>query len=254
MHSVILAAGRGSRLGSMTDAVPKGMIEVAGKPILEWQRRSLLAGGADAVTVVTGYRGEVIADYGFDTVVNEDWSRSNMLSSLDLALKTYPGPLMVSYADILYDSAIITDLIASNAPLDVAFDRDWLSLWQRRFDDPRSDAETFRLGAADNIAEIGGKIDNIADVEGQFMGILKIGLEGRKWIEDLLADRPEARLNMDTTKLLSTLIAEGRTIGGIPATGGWCEIDDQSDLEVANALVAEGRLLLTGHDNEGSKP
>jgi len=251
MQSVILAAGRGSRLGSMTDAAPKGMVEVAGKPLLDWQCRTLLAGGADAVTVVTGYRGEVIAEHGFDTIVNDDWSRGNMLSSLDRALKTFPGPLIVSYADILYDPATVRDLIASDAPLGVAYDRDWLSLWQRRFDDPLSDAETLRLGADGNITEIGGKTGNVADIEGQFMGLMKLGLEGRGWIEDLLAAQPEARLAMDTTTLLSTLIADGRPIRGIPATGGWCEIDDQADWVVAKALVAEGRLVLTDRGDEG---
>ena len=254
MQAVILAAGRGSRLGSMTDAAPKGMVEVAGKPILDWQRRMLLAGGAEAVTVVTGYCGEVVADNGFDTIVNDDWSHGTMLSSLDLALKTFPGPLIVSYADILYDPATVRDLIASDAPLGVAYDRDWLELWQRRFDDPLSDAETFRLGADGNIAEIGAKTNNVADIEGQFMGLMKLGSEGRRWIEDLLAARPEARLGMDTTTLLSTLIADGKPIRGIPATGGWCEIDDQADWEVARALVAEGRLMLTVSDDEEGAP
>lgn len=251
MQAVILAAGRGSRLGSMTDAAPKGMVEVAGKPLLDWQRRTLLAGGAEAVTVVTGYRGEVIADQGFETIINEDWSRGNMLSSLDRALKTFSGRLIVSYADILFDPATVRHLISSDAPLGVAYDRDWLSLWQRRFDDPLSDAETFRLEADGNIAEIGGKTGNVADIEGQFMGLMKLGIEGRKWIEDLLEARPEARLGMDTTTLLSTLIAEGKPVRGIPVTGGWCEIDDQADWEVAQALVAEGRLVLTGRGEEG---
>jgi len=252
MHAVILAAGRGSRLGSMTNAVPKGMVQVAGKPILEWQRRALLAGGAKAVTVVTGYRSKVIADHGFDTIINEDWSRGNMLSSLDRALRRFSGPLILSYADILYSPATVRDLIASDAPLSVAFDRDWLSLWQRRFDDPLSDAETFRLGVDGNIAEIGGKTNSISDIEGQFMGLMKLGLEGRKWIEGLLAARPDARLAMDTTTMLSALISEGKLVRGIPATGGWCEIDDQVDWKIANALVAEGRLVLTDHGLEES--
>jgi NDP-sugar pyrophosphorylase family protein len=59
---------------------------------------------------------------------------------------------------------------------------------------------------------------------------------------------------MDTTTLLSTLIVEGKPIRGVPATGSWCEIDDQVDLEVAMALVAEGRLVLMGSDAEEGAP
>ena len=120
MRAVILAAGRGSRLGSITECIPKGMVEVSGKPLIAWQRNTLLAAGVEAVTVVTGYRGEVIADYGFETIVNEDWSRGNMLSSLECALKTFSGPLIVSYADILYEPATVSDLISSDVPLGVA--------------------------------------------------------------------------------------------------------------------------------------
>tara|TARA_R110002012_G_scaffold47399_1_gene124208 strand:- start:15461 stop:16180 length:720 start_codon:yes stop_codon:yes gene_type:complete len=234
----------------LTDAAPKGMVEVAGKPILDWQRRALLAGGAEAVTVVTGYRGEVIKDYGFDTIHNDDWARGNMLSSLDCALKAFSGPLIVSYADILYDQATVRELIASEAPVSIAYDRDWLALWQRRLDDPLSDAETFRIGPDGNITEIGGKAETVGEIQGQFMGLVKLNMEGRKWIEDLLAAQPEARLGMDTTTLLSTLIAAGKPIRGLPTTGGWCEIDTQTDWQVAKALVAEGRLTLVGPHNE----
>ena len=83
------------------------------------------------------------------------------------------------------------------------------------------------------------------------MGLFKLGLEGRKWVEELLVARPEARLEMDTTMLLSALVSQGKPIRGIPAIGGWCEIDDQSDLDVALDLVAEGRLILTSRDNDG---
>lgn len=250
MQSVILAAGRGSRLGSMTDISPKGMVEILGRPILDWQRRALLAGGATNVTVVTGYRGEVISDYGFETIRNEDWSRGNMISSLARALETFSGPLLVSYADILYDPELVKRLIADPAPLSVAYDTDWLSLWSRRSDDPLSDAETFRVGDDGNIAEIGGKAASVDEIKGQFMGIFKLGTQGRRWIEDLLAADPDARLGMDTTRLLSTLIAQGHPVRGLPTAGGWCEIDTQEDFEVARALVAEGALNLIGQEGD----
>jgi choline kinase len=248
MQSVILAAGRGSRLGSMTDIKPKGMVEIAGKPILDWQRRALLVGGVDNVTVVTGYRGDVISEYGFDTIENEDWSRGNMISSLDKALRTFSGPLIVSYADILYDPKTVRDLIASPAALTVAYDENWLSLWQRRSDNPLADAETFRIAGDYTITEIGKKSDTVEDIQGQFMGLMKLELEGRKWIEELLIADPGARLGMDSTTLLSTLIAQGRLLHGLPTTGGWCEIDTQDDLEVAKALVDEGKLVLVADD------
>lgn len=251
MRAVILAAGRGSRLRHMTDASPKGMVEVSGLPLLAWQQRALLAAGASEVTVVTGYRGDVISDYGFQTIANDDWSRGNMVSSLARALEVFSGPMLVSYADILYEPATVRDLLASSGGLSLTYDRNWLELWRRRFSDPLSDAESFRLDAAGNVTEIGQKAQDVRQIEGQFMGLLKLEAEGRNWIEDLLLAEPAGRLEFDTTGLLSRLIAAGHPIKGVPAVGGWCEIDTQSDLAVAEALIAEDALRLVGEPKKG---
>lgn len=250
MRAIILAAGRGSRLKNMTDASPKGMVKMSGLPLLEWQRRALTAAGVPDVTVVTGYRGEVIADYGFSTIVNDDWSRGNMVSSLARALNEFSGPMIVSYADILYEPATVRELLNAPSGLALTYDQDWLSLWRRRFDDPLSDAESFRLDAAGNVTEIGQKVSDIGQIEGQFMGLLKLEADGRKWIEDLLVAEPAGRLGFDTTGLLSKLIAAGHPVTGVPAMGGWCEIDTQSDLAVAEALIAEGTLNLVDDPRE----
>jgi len=251
MKAVILAAGRGSRLGSMTDAVPKGMMTVAGRPLLEWQRATLLAAGVESVTVVTGYRGDVIADHGFETIENRQWDQGNMISSLARALEELPGPLIVSYADILYGTETVQALMASPEPVSMSYDRDWLALWKRRFDDPLSDAETFRLDSAGNIVEIGGKASSVDEIEGQFMGLIKLEALGRAWVEELLAADPDVRLGLDTTSLLGRLIAAGKPIRGIPAVGGWCEVDAPGDLGVAEALIVEGKLHLPGSANAG---
>ncbi len=62
MQAVILAAGRGERLRPLTDEVPKSMLEVAGKPILEYTL-SILPKEIDEVVLVIGYKGEKIRNY-----------------------------------------------------------------------------------------------------------------------------------------------------------------------------------------------
>jgi len=63
MHAIILAGGKGERLRPMTDHKPKPMVEVAGKPILEYQVEWLRAEGVTSVAVSCGYRHEVIQQY-----------------------------------------------------------------------------------------------------------------------------------------------------------------------------------------------
>ena len=65
MNAVVLAAGEGTRLRPLTEDKPKGMVEVAGKPILTHCFEQLVELGADELVVVVGYRKQdIIEHYG----------------------------------------------------------------------------------------------------------------------------------------------------------------------------------------------
>ena len=63
MKALILAAGLGSRLQSLTKFKPKALIEVAGKPIMAYQLDALIANGISHIGVVTGYQGDKIRSF-----------------------------------------------------------------------------------------------------------------------------------------------------------------------------------------------
>lgn len=63
MKVVIMAGGKGTRIASVKSDVPKPMIPICGKPILEWQIENLKACGLTDITLVTGYLGHVIKEY-----------------------------------------------------------------------------------------------------------------------------------------------------------------------------------------------
>jgi len=63
MKATVLAAGQGTRLRPLTDDKPKGMVEVAGEPILSHCFDQLAELGADEFVVVVGYKKEVIIDH-----------------------------------------------------------------------------------------------------------------------------------------------------------------------------------------------
>jgi glucose-1-phosphate thymidylyltransferase len=65
MDGVALAAGEGTRMQPLTDDKPKGLVEVAGEPLLTRCFDALLSVGVDRLVVVVGYRGEdIVAHYG----------------------------------------------------------------------------------------------------------------------------------------------------------------------------------------------
>ena len=63
MQAVVLAAGKGTRLRPLTDDKPKGLVEVADRPILTHCFEHLVELGAEKLVVVVGYRKEDIIDY-----------------------------------------------------------------------------------------------------------------------------------------------------------------------------------------------
>lgn len=60
MKAIILAAGKGTRMRELTQAMPKPMIPVGGRPILEHIVSGLIRAGIRQICLVTGWRSEVI--------------------------------------------------------------------------------------------------------------------------------------------------------------------------------------------------
>lgn len=63
MKAVILAAGKGTRMGKLTSTLPKPMLKAHGKPILEHIVEGLSAVGVQYVCVVTGWKAEIVEEY-----------------------------------------------------------------------------------------------------------------------------------------------------------------------------------------------
>ena len=104
MRAIILAAGRGSRMKSLTDERPKCLVELRGKPLLEWQLWALRDAGINEIAIVTGYKRELLAERGLVEFFNPRWAETNMVSSLACAEAwLVADTCIVSYADIFYE-------------------------------------------------------------------------------------------------------------------------------------------------------
>jgi choline kinase len=247
-RAVILAAGRGSRMGKFGDDRPKCLIELEGKPLLERQIAALRRGGVDEIGVVRGYRADMIDFPGLFYFMNERWAETNMVASLATAAAWLHStePVIISYADIFYRSELVRGLAAAPGQLVIGYDPDWRRLWIRRFANPLADAETFRINAAGQLLDIGGKTTRIDDIEGQYMGILKFTPPAWSAVETLLsALEAPTRDRLDMTGLLRLLL-KGRhlPIGTFGTDGQWGEIDYPEDAALYHNMVREGKLLL----------
>ena len=63
MKAVILAAGKGTRMRDLTDEIPKPMLRVQGKPILQHIVEGLVSVGIREFCIVTGWRAEVVENF-----------------------------------------------------------------------------------------------------------------------------------------------------------------------------------------------
>lgn len=109
MRAVILAAGKGTRMGALTKEIPKPMIPVNGKPVVEHVMRRMMAGGVTDFVLVTKYLAEKVEDYFGDgsrfgmrieyvEQIDRYGTGAAFLSARELARGE---PVMMTYADVL---------------------------------------------------------------------------------------------------------------------------------------------------------
>jgi mannose-1-phosphate guanylyltransferase / phosphomannomutase len=110
MQTVILAGGKGTRMGDLTREIPKPLIPVAGKPILEHQIELLKRYGQTDIILLTGYRGEKIRDYfgegsrwGVSIRYRQETAPLGTGGALKDAEKILDGSFFVLYGDIILD-------------------------------------------------------------------------------------------------------------------------------------------------------
>ncbi len=247
---IILAAGRGSRMRELTDAKPKCMLELAGRPLLHWQLEAMARAGIgsnipDNILVVRGYKGHCLQG-GFQTVDNPLWDRTNMLSSLlcarDFAARFFAGggdKLLVSYSDIVWRPGHAKKLLEAKAAIAISYDLLWEKLWRLRFEDPLLDAETF-LQKDGWLLEIGSKTGDMAKIQGQYMGLLAFNAAGWQTLLNVTAGLGENTAKTDMTAFLRHLLGLGIPIGAVPLEGGWCEADSASDIQKYEKALASG--------------
>ena len=118
--AVILAAGEGKRLRPFTETMPKVMLPVANKPLLEYVFDATKKSGIDEIIVVVGYKKEVIMEHFKDyknikiTYVTQDRQLGTAHALLQ-AKKHIKDTFIVLAGDNIIDSASISKLIKDPA-------------------------------------------------------------------------------------------------------------------------------------------
>jgi choline kinase len=246
MRPIVIGAGRGSRLGPETDDIPKALVPVMGRPMLEWILEALGAAGFTRrdVVFICGYRADVMkARYPeFTYVENRDWERNNILASL-LCARTYLAEGFVStYADIVYRGSTVTKLMASPHDKVLACDTDWRRRYVDRSLHPESDGEKMRAEGT-RVVELSRRIES-ERASGEFIGVMKMSPAGAREITAAFDEASALHAGKTWREgrtferaylidLFQEMIEQGSEFHRVDTHGGYMEIDTREDLACA---------------------
>jgi len=254
LNAIILAAGKGERLQPLTNDKPKCLVELFGKSLLEWQIEAFQSSGITDITIVSGYKSDLINFPEITILKNEKYESTNMVETLFSAKEKMLDSTIVSYGDIIFEKNVLESLINSPNDISVIVDKQWKRLWGKRFQDPLSDAESLIIEDG-CIVEIGQKVNSYEKICGQYIGLMKFQGSG---IDLIKRHYEEAKNQANTgtnplnaslpfeksylTDFLYSLIRGGATIKAVPVNNGWLEIDTLSDLDLYEFLYKKGEL------------
>lgn len=246
MKAIILAAGRGSRLRHLTRDRPKTTLLIGGRSLIGRQLETFRDLGIDDVTVVTGYRAEMLALPGVRTRHNDAWASNNILHSLMYAEADLEGDVIVSYSDIMYERSAVERLLAADGDYLAVCDAAWTRAYVGRRDHPLDQAEKVVIDDG-RICRIGKHL-SAEEADGEFIGLMRLSPEGARIFRETFAELRERHAERSfqaaqrfeaayLTDMLQELIDRGHEVRPVMIEGGWREIDTIEDFRNAGGEV-----------------
>ena len=249
MKVIVLSAGQGKRLLPLTTSLPKCLLPIQGKTLLEWQIDELNKCGIHRITVVTGYRSEKIKDvvnlrYGpgqIKTLYNESYATTDNLVSCWAARKEMGEDFILLNGDTLFEKGVVEHLLES-PPRPITLVVSHKECYDD--DDMKVEMEGSRL------VSIGKKlVPN--KIHGESIGMILFRNEGPRLFRSALEkalDNPMSAQQWYLSiinEMASTIPIWTCLINGLK----WCEVDYPPDLKQANTVVAECDLNDAEFDN-----
>jgi choline kinase len=241
---IILAAGLGRRMKKHTSDIPKCLLKLGGKTLLQWQLQSFASCGIQDIHLVRGYKKEKINYGGITYHDNYDFHQNNILNSLFYAESALSGQVIVSYSDILFEPRIVRQLIQSNHDISIVVDTDWRGYYVGRHDHPVDEAEGVIFDAHSNVARIGKKLTDPGLIDGEFIGMMKFSSLGAEIFKTCFHraktmywnapfQKASVFQNAYLTDLIQEMVDHGIRVNCVTIKRGWQEIDTVADYQKA---------------------
>jgi len=248
MNAIILSAGSATRLGELTKELPKGLLEINGKTIIQRQIEIYRKNGIENIIVIVGPHSD---KYSFEDVLyvkDDEYQKHEVLGSLMKSSKHMNEGFIMSYADIVFEEKVIQDILSFKGDIGIGIDFDWEKNYE--------DRKLHPIEQADNVIVKDGKIQKIRknisaknndELLGEFIGIIKLSKKGSEIFLERYAKLKDSHVGefQDAnsfekaylTDILQDLIDLGHKIESINIDKIWQEIDTPEDLLTARKKI-----------------
>lgn len=255
VKAVILSAGQGSRLLPHTEQLPKCLLPLSGRTMLEWQLRGLAAAGVREAVVVTGFRDDLVqrelverapAEIRVRTLFNPFYKLADNLASCWMVRAELIGSCLILNGDTLFEPEVARRLLAApGAPITVTIDRK-----------PSYDADDMKVHTeGERLLAIGKQLPS-AEVTGESIGFLRFDAAGAA---HFVAELERTMRTPEGSKLWYLSAIDRLAKAGVPVrvesieSLAWAELDFPADLVRCRAMTAAwtGERPLPHEDERG---
>lgn len=238
IRALILAAGLGTRLAPLTNDRPKSLVEVNGQPILFKQIDNLLENGVHNITIVSGYKAEMLEKtvHGrypeIQIIESVDYASTNNMYSAYIAREAVAGyDFLMMNADVFFDASVIAALLAFKE--ENAIVTDIGTYFEESMKVVEKDRRLVQISKAITPEKaLGASID-----------VYKFSADGGRTFfnkcAEYIEDKKELKLWSEVA--LNDILYEVE-FKACPLNGRWLEIDNHDDLTAAEKLFAGNQV------------
>ncbi len=235
MQLIILASGRGSRLKKLTSKIPKCLVKIRSKTIIDYISENFKK--FNQTIILTGYQSNLINNKfpKLKKIKNKKYMTTNMVYSLFCSKKYINQDVIISYSDIIYDHKIIDKMISLNKT-HIPLNNKWLNLWKKRMNEKKinNDAENL-ITKKNEVVSIGEKIINIRPSL-QFMGLIKLKYKDFMKLYKYFKSLNNSKIDM-TSFLNSALKNKIINLNYFKTSRYWFEIDNIKDKKITEKYL-----------------
>ncbi len=231
MQIVYLAAGKGTRIYKDIKK-NKCLIKINGKSIITRLIQNAISNKIKKINIVVGFKKEKIIKetkkYNINFIYNHQYKSTEMLHSLILAIKAIDDDLLISYTDIIYEKSVLNIILKQkNNDLTMPILTNWRKVWSIKGKPISEDVESLKF-KNNFLTEIGKKVFDEHEVQGQYMGLLYIPKYKRREIISIYEGRRNKKKQL--TQFINNYIKFSKC-KVIPINKSWYEFDDIQDIK-----------------------